>query len=250
MRFNLNIDHVATVREARGVRYPDPLEAARIAEDAGATGITVHLRGDRRHIQDRDVGALREVVRGKLNLEMAASDEMVRIALEHRPHQVSLVPERPEEITTEGGLDLTRTRDAVVAAAERLAGAGIGVSLFLDPAEHQVELARGLVASGIQGFEINTDAYTKAWLAAGDPTDDVAVASELAKVVLTATQGAPDLAVYAGHGLTTQSVVPIAGIREIEEFNIGHFLVARAMMVGLDAAVREMLAAIRQGAAS
>ncbi len=124
-RLSVNIDHVATVREARGVAYPDPLEAARIAEDAGATGITVHLRGDRRHIQDRDVGALREAVRGKLNLEMAATDEMVRIALGHRPHQVSLVPERPDEVTTEGGLDLTRALDAVRAASERLAAAGI-----------------------------------------------------------------------------------------------------------------------------
>ncbi len=242
MRLSVNVDHVATLRQARGVAYPDPVEAARIAEEAGAHGITVHLRGDRRHIQEEDVARLRASIAGKLNLEMAATDEMVAIALAHRPDQVSLVPERPDELTTEGGLDLSRHRDRVEAAARRLAGAGIAVSLFLDPEARQIEAAAGLPRDLVGGFEINTDAYTKV---ARGATEASAVEAELAKVRTAARLGGEaGLHVYAGHGLTAANVGPIAEIPEIEELNIGHALVARAVLVGLAEAVREMLRAM------
>jgi pyridoxine 5-phosphate synthase len=182
---------------------------------------------------------------------MAATDEMTRIALEHRPHQVSLVPERPEEITTEGGLDLTRAFGEVREACERLVGGGIAVSLFLDPSSRQVELARELFAAGVHGFEINTDAFTKAWLEEGEGTAGPRVRAELDKVVRAAQEGAEaGLAVYAGHGLTTANVGPIAALPQIEELNIGHSLVARAVIVGMRAAVQEMLAAMAGAAAS
>ncbi len=242
MRLSVNVDHVATLRQARGASYPDPVEAARIAEAAGASGITVHLRGDRRHIQEVDVARLRRSIAGKLNLEMAATDEMVAIALAHRPDQVSLVPERPEELTTEGGLDLARQRDRVEAAARRLAGAGIAVSLFLDPEARQVEAAAALPRDVVGGFEINTDAYTRVARAA---TSERAVEAELAKVRAAAQLGGEaGLHVYAGHGLSAANVGPIAEIRQIEELNIGHALVARAVLVGLAEAVREMLRAL------
>jgi len=241
MKLAVNVDHVATLRQARGVAYPDPVEAARIAEEAGAGGITVHLRGDRRHIQERDVERLRASVTTRLNLELAATDEMAAIALRHRPDQVSLVAERPEEITTEGGLDLGRHRGRVEEVAGRLAAAGIAVSLFLDPDPHQVEAAAALPRDLVAGFEINTDAYTRAAAA----TDEHALAEELAGVRRAARLGAEaGLHVYAGHGLTTANVGPIAAIPEIEELNIGHALISRAVLVGLHEAVREMLRAM------
>ena len=237
---SVNVDHVATLRQARGTDYPDPVTAAEIAERAGAAGITVHLRSDRRHIQDSDLAGLRRAVQGKLNLEMAVTEEMLAIALAARPDQVTLVPERPDELTTEGGLDLLRHRESVAGTAKALAAAGIAVSLFLDPEERQVEALAGLGPSGISGFEINTDAYTRATSAQA--------ASELERVARAAALGAgAGLAVYAGHGLTTANVGLVAGLPEIEELNIGHSIVSRAVLVGLDAAVREMLAALRSG---
>jgi pyridoxine 5-phosphate synthase len=240
-RLSVNVDHVATVRQARRAAYPDPVEAAAAAEAAGAAGITVHLRADRRHIQDDDVARLRESVRGKLNLEIAAEDEMLAIAERLRPDQATLVPERPEEVTTEGGLDLLAHGERIDRAARRLADAGIAVSLFLDPDPRQVEALAGLAAraaGAVGGFEINTDAYTRA-------PDDPAL---LDAIEDAAAHGAAEgLAVYAGHGLTAANVGPIAAVPAIEELNIGHWLVARAVLVGLDAAVREMLAAMASG---
>jgi pyridoxine 5-phosphate synthase len=244
-RLSVNVDHVATLRQARRVAYPDPVAAARLAEAAGAAGITVHLRGDRRHIQERDVAALRAAVRGKLNLEMAATDEMVALALALRPDQVSLVPERPDEVTTEGGLDVAAHGARVAAVAARLAPAGIAVSLFLDPDERQLAALATLprdVRDLLTGFEINTDAYTRAW---PGPVD-----AEIAKLRRAAARGAGlGLAVYAGHGLSAWNVGPVAALPEVEELNIGHALVSRAVLVGLDTAVRELLAAMREARA-
>lgn len=241
-RLSVNVDHVATLRQARGATYPDPLDAALIAENAGASGITVHLRVDRRHIQDRDVERLRESVRGKLNLEMSTADEMIAVALRVRPDQVTLVPERPEEVTTEGGLDLLRQGERVNRIAnvgERLGAAGIAVSLFVDPDLRQIEAIGDLPGQTIRwiaGFEINTDAYSRA-------RDAAEAAFELDKVAQAAVLGRGlGLHLYAGHGLRTDNVGPIASLQGMEELNIGHFLVSRAVMVGMDAAVREMLA--------
>jgi pyridoxine 5-phosphate synthase len=249
VRLQVNVDHVATLRQARRAPYPDPVEAARLAEEAGASGITVHLRADRRHIQDGDVRRLKESVRGRLNLEMAATSEMVRFALDVRPHQVSLVPERPEEVTTEGGLDVLARRAEVAEAARALAEGGIDVSIFLDPWPEQVQ---GLTAFAgtVRGFEINTDAYARAWLAAPSPRvggadPPAGVAAELDKVREAARLGrAAGLKVYAGHALTAANVGPIAAVAEIEELNIGHWLVARSVALGIGEAVREMLAAM------
>jgi len=238
IRLSVNVDHVATLREARKAGYPDPVDAARIAEQAGARGITVHLRGDRRHIQDEDVARLAESVSGKLNLEMAATDEMIAVARAHRPHQVSLVPERPEELTTEGGLDLLAHGPRIRETAERLREAGIDVSLFLDPDPRQIDAAAQLPRELVSGFEINTDAYTRA-------TTGEAAEREMDKVRAVARQGhAAGLRVYAGHGLTTANVGPIAATPEIEELNIGHFLVCRSVFVGMAEAVGEMLRGI------
>ena len=229
----VNVDHVATLRQARGVDYPDPVEAARLAEAAGAVGITVHLRQDRRHIQDRDVVELRQVVAGKLNLEMSTAEEMLAFALTQRPDQVTLVPERPEEVTTEGGLDLVSQLEPVAAAVDRLAAAGVDVSIFVDPDPRQLERLAALKPRGAGGFEINTDRYTR-----GEP-------GQLELVRRVAAEGAAaGLAVYAGHGLTTANVGPISAVPEIEELNIGHALVSRAVIVGMTEAVREMLAAM------
>jgi len=249
LKLSVNVDHVATLRQARGAAYPDPLEAARLAEQAGAHGITVHLRSDRRHIQDRDVETLATTIRGKLNLEMAATDEMVAVALAHRPHQVSLVPERPEELTTEGGLDLLHHGERIRAVAERLVAAGVAVSLFLDPDPRQVDAAAALPRELISGFEINTDAYTKAFpgTAGPEPNDAIppAAADELGTIRSAAHRGGEaGLRVYAGHGLTTANVGPIAAVPEIEELNIGHFLICRSVFVGLADAVGEMLRAM------
>jgi pyridoxine 5-phosphate synthase len=237
VRLSVNVDHVATVRQARRAAYPDPVDAALIAEDAGAAGITVHLRVDRRHIQDRDVERLRETVRGKLNLEMSTAEEMLQLALRVKPDQVTLVPERPEEVTTEGGLDVVRHGERIAEVSEQLKAAGIDVSLFVDPDLEQIQAIKG-----VSGFEINTDAYTRA-------RDQAEAMVQLDKVARAATLGrGQGLHLYAGHGLTTDNVGPIASLPGMEELNIGHFLVSRAVLVGLDTAVREMLAAMGSGA--
>ena len=236
-KLSVNIDHVATVREARGVDYPSPLAAARLALEASADGITVHLRGDRRHIQDADVVALRRELDTHLNLEIAAEPEMIAFAVEHRPDQVSLVPERPEEITTEGGLDLTSQGSRATAAARELAAAGIHVSLFIDPEPHQIELIQTTAEPSIRAIELNTDAYTRA--------GDDAAAAELGKLATAAILAAQaGLAVYAGHGLTVANVGPVAALPEVEELNIGHAIVSRAVLIGMNAAVAEMRKAI------
>lgn len=237
-RLSVNVDHVATLRQARRTTYPDPVEAARLAENAGAAGITAHLRVDRRHIQDSDVERLRASVRGKLNLEMSTSEEMLRVALRVKPDQVTLVPERPEEVTTEGGLNLLLYGRRVGEVAERLASEGIEVSLFLDPNPRQIQALADLSSRGVKGFEINTDAYTRV-------TEPVAIETELRQIADAVEQGrAAGFHAYAGHGLRTDNVGPIAAIPGMEELNIGHFIVARAALVGMEAAVKEMLAAI------
>jgi pyridoxine 5-phosphate synthase len=242
VRLSVNVDHVATLRQARKAPYPDPVEAARIAEDAGASGITVHLRVDRRHIQDADVERLRPSVRGKLNLEMSTSEEMLKVALRTRPHQVTLVAERPEEVTTEGGLNLILYGRRIADVADRLAAAEIAVSLFVDPDPRQIQALGPLQEHGVTGFEINTDAYTLA-------TEPEAVQDHLRQIAEAVEQGrALGLKAYAGHGLNVDNVGPVAAMAGMEELNIGHALIARAVIVGLEAAVREMLAAMSAGA--
>jgi pyridoxine 5-phosphate synthase len=243
VKLSVNVDHVATLRQARRAEYPDPVEAARIALQAGAAGITAHLRVDRRHIQDEDLARLREAVRGKLNVEMSTAEEMVAIALDVRPDQVTLVPERPEEVTTEGGLDLATQGERVAAVARRLAAAGIAVSVFVDPDPRQIEALGRLRDGGapIPGFEINTDAYTRS--GSDDRARELHALREAAR--LGSGRG---LHVYAGHGLTAGNVGPVAAVPAMEELNIGHSIVARAVLAGMAAAVEEMLAAIRRGA--
>jgi pyridoxine 5-phosphate synthase len=244
VRLSVNIDHVATVRQARRAPYPDPAAAAALAEEAGATGITAHLRCDRRHVQDDDVRRLRGSVRGKLNLEMSTAEEMVALAVAVRPDQVTLVPERPEEVTTEGGLDLVGGGARVLAAAERLAAAGIAVSVFIDPVAAQIEAVGGALGAVVGGVELNTDAYTRAALGG----DAAALARELEAVRAAAALARQrGLHLYAGHGLTVENVGAIAALAGMEELNIGHALVARAVLVGMAGAVREMLAAIAAG---
>ncbi|HEX3555810.1 MAG TPA: pyridoxine 5'-phosphate synthase [Thermoanaerobaculia bacterium] len=241
-RLSVNVDHVATLRQARKTHYPDPVEAARIAEDAGAAGITVHLRVDRRHIQDGDVERLRASVRGKLNLEMSSAEEMVKVAQRVKPHQVTLVPERPEEVTTEGGLNLILYGRRIVDVADRLAAAGIAISLFIDPDLRQIQALGALREHGVTGFEVNTDAYTRA-------ANPEAADSELRQIAQAVEQGrASGLRAYAGHGLSTGNVGAVAAVPGMEELNIGHAIVARAVIVGMEKAVREMLAAISAGA--
>ncbi len=235
-QLSVNVDHVATLRQARGASYPTPVEAARIAEAAGASGITAHLRVDRRHIQDADVDELRSVVRGKLNLEMSTADEMLELACRVRPDQVTLVPERPEEVTTEGGLDLAAAGPAIQAAIRRLRDAGIAVSLFIDPDPEQIRRLADFSNDLAAGFEINTDHYTR-------PGADAN--RELERIVDAAAMGAEwGLRVYAGHGLTTENVRRVSEIPVVRELNIGHFIVSRAVIVGMERAVKEMLAAM------
>jgi len=235
-RLGVNIDHVATVRQARRVAEPDPLQAAVLAELGGADGITVHLRADRRHIQDRDVEILRQVVKTRLNLELGATQEMVRIALTVKPDQVTLVPERREEISTEGGLDVVLYSVQLKPVVKMLQEGGVAVSLFVDPDLEQVKEAHKLDA---HAMEINTAAYAEA-------RDDRARAAALRRVADAARLGRKlGLTVNAGHGLTYQNVGTIAALPEISELNIGHNIVARAVLVGMERAVREMVAAIR-----
>lgn len=238
-KLSVNVDHIATLRQARKTAYPDPVEAARLAEEAGAAGITVHLRMDRRHIQDSDVERLRGTVKGKLNLEMSIAEEMVAVALRIKPDQVTLVPEKPEEVTTEGGLNLVLYGRRIGDSAERLKAQGIAVSLFIDPDPRQIQALSTLAARGVTGFEINTDAYTRA-------TESAALDAELRQITEVVAQGqAAGFHAYAGHGLRTDNVGPIAAIPGMEELNIGHFIIARAAIVGVKAAVEEMLAAMR-----
>lgn len=232
MRLAVNIDHIATIREARKAREPEPVAAAILAELAGALGITVHLRGDRRHVEDRDVELLRHVVSTKLNIEMATTDEMIGIALRVKPDQVTLVPERPHELTTQGGLDVVTNRRGVEEAVKALRAAGLRVSIFIDPDAVQVRASRD---AGADAIEINTGSYADA---RGD-----AVAERLAEVQQAANGAAgAGLEVLAGHGLTYFNIHPIAAIREIVELNIGHSIVSRAALVGLERAIREMVA--------
>jgi pyridoxine 5-phosphate synthase len=241
-KLGVNIDHIATLREARKTNEPDPVAGAVIAELAGADGITVHLRSDRRHIQDRDVELLRETVKTRLNLEMAATEEMVKIAMEIRPDTVTLVPEFPGEITTQGGLDCVHNFDALQTATQKLEHGGIAVSLFIDPEIVQIETARK-IGAGI--VEINTARYSEATLYLNPKTElqaeralqEVASAAALAEEL--------GLRVHGGHGLTYRNVKPISDLAQMEELNIGHNILARAILVGLDQAVREMVALLK-----
>jgi pyridoxine 5-phosphate synthase len=234
----VNVDHIATIRQARRAQEPDPAQAAVLAELAGALGITVHLREDRRHIQDRDVELLRRLVKTKLNLEMAVTDEMIRIALALRPDMATLVPERREELTTEGGLDVQGHSEAVAKAVRALQGGGIAVSLFIDPDQDQVSAS---ARAGADLIELHTGAYAGA-------TARKAQQAELARLIKAATLARElGLRVNAGHGLNYVNVGPVAAIPEVEELNIGHSIVARAALVGMERAVREMLAAMGAG---
>ncbi|MEI2682153.1 pyridoxine 5'-phosphate synthase [Erwinia aphidicola] len=233
----VNIDHVATVRNARGTQYPDPVQAAFVSEQAGADGITVHLREDRRHITDRDVRILRQTIQTRMNLEMAVTDEMVNIACKVVPHFCCLVPEKREEVTTEGGLDVAGQQDKVTAAVQRLNAAGILVSLFIDADHRQIDAA---VAAGAPYIEIHTGAYAEA---AEGPERD----AELARIAEAATYAAgKGLKVNAGHGLTYHNVQPIAVLPEMHELNIGHAIIGRALFSGLADAVKEMKQLMRE----
>ncbi|MGB3138864.1 MAG: pyridoxine 5'-phosphate synthase [Nodosilinea sp.] len=227
----VNIDHIATVRQARRTVEPDPVAAAVLAELAGADGITVHLREDRRHMQDRDVRLLRQTVRTHLNLEMAATDEMLAIALDLKPDYVTLVPERREEVTTEGGLDVAGQRDRIKTVVGTLQGAGIPVSLFIDAADEQIAASAQVKA---QFIELHTGPYAEA----GQERDR---AKELDILAQGAAQALDlGLRVNAGHGLTYWNTTPVARIPGMEELNIGHSIISRAVLVGLGRAVREM----------
>jgi pyridoxine 5-phosphate synthase len=231
MRLAVNIDHIATLREARKARAPEPVAAALLAEMAGAQGITVHLRGDRRHIKERDVELLRQTISTKLNVEMAATAEMARLALDLHPDQVTLVPERPQELTTEGGLDVTLQPSAVSDFVRQMHDGGIRVSIFVDPDAEQVRQTKD---TGADAVEINTGRYAEA--------RDGSQAGELARIIAAARLAARhELEVLAGHGLTYANVIAIAGIAEIVELNIGHSIVARAALVGMERAVRDMV---------
>jgi pyridoxine 5-phosphate synthase len=237
MKLGVNVDHVATIRQARGTTEPDPVTAAALAELAGADSITVHLREDRRHIQDRDVELLRRTVQTRLNLEMAATDEMVAIALKIRPDSATLVPERRAELTTEGGLDVAGQRRALKQPIERLRQAGIVVSLFVDPDLEQIKAVHRL---GADTIEIHTGTYCDA--------PPAARRGELAKIA-EAVRAARKLGlgVNAGHGLNYRNVQEVAALGGIEEFNIGHSIVSRAVLVGMERAVREMVALLGGG---
>ena len=229
MRLYVNIDHVATIREARKTDEPNPVQAAAAAERAGADGITVHLREDRRHIQDADVTALMRSVRTVLNLELGAHAEIVRLAARLKPFQATLVPEKRQEITTEGGLALRKGDRRLVGAIAKLRDAGIRVSLFIDPSLKTIDTARAL---GVPAIEIHTGRYAHTWRR-GD-----AALKELRRAATHAKQ--IGLAVHAGHGLTYQNVQPVAAIPEIEELNIGHSIVSNAVFWGMEEAVRRM----------
>lgn len=235
-RLGVNIDHVATIRQARRTVEPDPVWAATLAELGGADGITVHLREDRRHIQDRDVRLLRETVRVKLNLEMAASEEMTRIALEIRPDQCTLVPEKREEVTTEGGLDVVGQRERVRRSVDQLLQAGLEVSLFIDPDESQIAASRELHA---QAVELHTGRYADA--RGHEQQAELETLVRAGKCALD-----HELLLHMGHGLTYLNVQPVARIAGVGELNIGHSIVSRAVLVGFERAVREMKALVSE----
>ena len=238
LRLGVNIDHVATVRNARGGPHPDPLRAALLAIDAGADGITAHLREDRRHIRDSDMERLRAEISVPLNFEMAVTDEMVAIATRLRPHAACLVPEKREERTTEGGLDLNVRRADLERSIARLKDAGCRVSLFVEPDERVMDEARAL---GAPVVELHTGTYAEAWLAG----DTARVAAETARLQRAAAHGASiGLEIHAGHGLTTQNVGPVAAIPQVVELNIGHFLIGEAIFAGLAGAIAEMRSAM------
>ena len=230
IRLGINVDHVATVRQARRVDVPDPVEAALLAETAGADGITVHLREDRRHIQERDVQLMRERIHTKLNLEMAVTSLMVAFAENVRPDDACFVPEKREELTTEGGLDVASHRQKIREAVQRLQGIGLRVSLFIDPQPAQIEASR---EAGAHGIEIHTGAYCNAVGIERDKQLQAIV--EAAKLA----QGL-GLEVHGGHGLNYDNVLPIGKIPEMVELNIGHSIIARAVIVGIEQATREM----------
>ena len=232
----VNIDHVATLRQARGTCYPDPVEAALICEQAGAEGITLHLREDRRHIQDDDVRRMRPVLKTRMNLEMAVTDEMVAFAKEIRPQHVCFVPEKRQEVTTEGGLDVVTHFEVVKAATQELTAIGCDVSLFIDADFAQIDAA---VACGAPTIEIHTGAYA-------DAENQDQQQAELERIIQGAQYAAAKgLVVNAGHGLNLTNVTPIAQIPEIHELNIGHALIADAVFVGLEKAVQQMKAVIK-----
>ncbi|HVP58476.1 MAG TPA: pyridoxine 5'-phosphate synthase [bacterium] len=234
-RLAVNIDHVATVRQARGARIPDPVEAAVLVELAGAHGIVVHLREDRRHIQDRDVRMLRDIVKTKLNLEMAATPEMVKLASALRPDVATLVPEKRQELTTEGGLNVKDNLTQIKRAVARMRESGILASAFIDPDIAQVKAA---IEAGANIVELHTGRYADA----PDKATRAGEFDKLSRAAAAASEGG--LKVSAGHGLNYTNVRPVVAISQIEEMSIGHSIVARAIMVGMDAAVREMLALI------
>ena len=236
LTLGVNIDHVATIRQARRTVEPDPIAAAVLAELAGADGITAHLREDRRHMQDRDIRLLRETVRTRLNLEMAATEEMVKIALEIKPDYVTLVPERREEVTTEGGLDIAGQLDRMKSVVDRLQSAGMPVSLFIDPEPTQIDAA-ALVRA--QFIELHTGRYAEA----REPNRSLQEIAHLKAGCERAV--AAGLRVNAGHGLTYWNVYPIACLPGMEELNIGHSIISRSVLVGLDRAIREMKAAMK-----
>jgi len=232
IELGINIDHVATVRQARRAPYPDPVHAALLAEQAGADNITLHLREDRRHIQDRDVHALRPLLQTRMNLEMGLTPEMVDIAVGVRPQDCCLVPEKRQEITTEGGLEVAADLDRVAAAVKKLSAAGIRVALFIAPDLAQIEAAK---RSGAPVIELHTGTYAE--------TTGAAQARELERLSTAAKRASNlGLEVHAGHGLTYNNVIPVAQIPEIVELNIGHCIIARAIFSGLEAAVRDMKA--------
>lgn len=232
----VNIDHVATLRQARGTTYPDPVQAALVCEQAGAEGITLHLREDRRHIQDDDVRRMRPLLKTHMNLEMAVTDEMVEFAKEIQPHHVCFVPERRQEVTTEGGLDVVGQFEKVKAATQALAEIGCEVSLFIDADLAQVDAA---IACGAPTIELHTGAYA-------DAANDDEQQAELARIIQGAEYAAnKGLIVNAGHGLNLENVAPIAAIPQIHELNIGHSIIAESIFVGLTQAVQQMKAAIQ-----
>ncbi|OAN12587.1 pyridoxine 5'-phosphate synthase [Photobacterium jeanii] len=233
----VNIDHVATLRNARGTRYPDPVHAAEVAERAGADGITIHLREDRRHINDRDVRILRETIQTRMNLEMAVTDEMVEIALNTKPEFVCLVPEKREELTTEGGLDVAGQLEKVKAATEKLTAAGIKVSLFIDADREQIDAA---LACNAPYIELHTGHYA-------DAETEEEQQAELKRIAAAASYAdGLGIKVNAGHGLTYHNVKPLAALPEIYELNIGHSIMGRAMFDGLSKAVADMRAIMQE----
>lgn len=234
LRLGVNIDHVATIRNARGGEHPDPVRAAEVAAAAGADGITAHLREDRRHIRDDDIARLMAEVGLPLNLEMAATPEMLNIALRHVPHACCIVPERREEVTTEGGLDAAGLHNQLKPIVDRLGEAGIRVSLFINAERRQLEAAKSL---GAPVVELHTGAYCDAAFARDNAKRD----AELARLANAARDGANlGLEVHAGHGLTFDTVAPVAAMPELAELNIGHFLIGEAIFIGLDASIRRM----------